>query len=354
MPPVGQNRICGNGPAKAFSALTPPTTSAGKRLAWVIPRSISATTSEAVAVPGRKGTSTACRPSSRVGVAPGETRKRAPAPSASAIWAVVVTVPAPTTAPSTSSAIRSIAASAASVRSVTSIAGRPPRTSASASGTASWTSSTTTTGITGASATISSMPMLTVPPPGCPKANGWSSGGRSPGASRVHPRALVLGEHRRALVRAADAAPERREQLAAGAVGGVLGDPGLAVVQVDVDLQAAALGVDAHDVPVTQARQRAGGARLGGAVQGGRPLAGRATHAAVGDERHAMSAVHQQAQRRRQLVQLGHPVRPRALVAHDRDDVAVEVAALERRQEVALVVEDARGRGHDAVLGRHG
>ena len=67
MPPVGQKRSCGNGPAKAFSAFTPPTTSAGKSLAWVIPRSISATRSEAVAVPGRKGTSAACRPSSSVG-----------------------------------------------------------------------------------------------------------------------------------------------------------------------------------------------------------------------------------------------------------------------------------------------
>ena len=84
MPPVGQNRICGNGPANAFSALTPPTTSAGNSFAWVIPRSSSATMSDAVAVPGRNGTPLACSASSSVGVAPGETRNRAPAPSASA------------------------------------------------------------------------------------------------------------------------------------------------------------------------------------------------------------------------------------------------------------------------------
>ena len=49
IPPVGQKRICGNGPANAFSALMPPTTSAGNSFAWVIPRSSSATISDAVA-----------------------------------------------------------------------------------------------------------------------------------------------------------------------------------------------------------------------------------------------------------------------------------------------------------------
>ena len=78
IPPVGQKRICGNGPANAFSAATPPTTSAGNSFAWVMPRSSSATMSDAVAVPGRNGTPLAWRPSSSVGVAPGETRKRAP------------------------------------------------------------------------------------------------------------------------------------------------------------------------------------------------------------------------------------------------------------------------------------
>ena len=55
--------------------------------------------SDAVAVPGRNGTPLACRRSSSVGVAPGETRKRAPMSSASATWRGVVIVPAPTTAP---------------------------------------------------------------------------------------------------------------------------------------------------------------------------------------------------------------------------------------------------------------
>ena len=123
-------------------------------------------------------------------------------------------------------------------------------------------------------------------------------------------------------------------------------------MQVDVDLEPAGLGVHAHDVAVAQARQRTAGGGLGRAVQRGRDLARGAAHAAVGDERDAVAAVHQHAQRGRELVQLGHAVRARALVADDRDEVAVELAAVERGEEVALVVEDARGRGHDAVLGR--
>ena len=64
---------------------------------------------------------------------------------------------------------------------------------------------------------------------------------------------LRAGEHRRALVGAADAVAEGGEQLAAGAVRRVVGDPGLAVVQVDVDLEPAGLGVHAHDVAVAHA-----------------------------------------------------------------------------------------------------
>ena len=109
----------------------------------------------------------------------------------------------------------------------------------------------------------------------------------------------------------------------------------LALAEVDVDLEPAALGVDAHDVAVAQARQRPAGGRLGRAVDRRRDLARGAAHAAVGDERDAVAAVLQHAQRGRELVQLGHPVGARALVADDRDDVAVELAALEGGEEVA-------------------
>ena len=79
MPPVGQKRICGNGPGERLQRLDAADASAGKSFACVIPRSSSATMSDAVAVPGRNGTPLACSASSSVGVAPGETRKRAPA-----------------------------------------------------------------------------------------------------------------------------------------------------------------------------------------------------------------------------------------------------------------------------------
>jgi hypothetical protein len=42
------------------------------------------------------------------------------------------------------------------------------------------------------------------------------------------------------------------------------------------------------------------------------------------------------------------------LLPHHGHVVVVEVAAVERLQEVRLVVKDARRRGYDAVLGRHG
>ena len=82
-------------------------------------------------------------------MAPGETAKRAPACSAAAKSAGVITVPAPTCAPSTSAAIARIASSATGVRSVTSIARTPPATSARAIGTASASRSITTTATTG-------------------------------------------------------------------------------------------------------------------------------------------------------------------------------------------------------------
>jgi hypothetical protein len=137
-------------------------------------------------------------------------------------------------------------------------------------------------------------------------------------------------------------------------VGGVLGDPRLALAEIDVDVQAAGLGVQAHDVAVAQASQRAARGGLRRAVDRRGDLARRARHAAVGDERDAEPAVHQHAERRGELVQLRHPVRARTLVADHGDVVKVEVTAIERGEEVQLVVEDARGRGHDAMLGGDG
>ena len=56
MPPVGQKRTCGNGPAKACSIATPPAGTAGKNLKVSSPASSPAITSDAVCTPGSSGT----------------------------------------------------------------------------------------------------------------------------------------------------------------------------------------------------------------------------------------------------------------------------------------------------------
>ena len=66
-----------------------------------------------------------------------------------------------------------------------------------------------------------------------------------------------------------------------------------------------------------------------------------------------MTALLQHAQRRRELVQLGHAVRLRPLETHHHDHVAIELAAIERRLHLRLVGEHARGRFHDPAIFRH-
>src|ERR1700712_1937536 len=51
MPPVGQNRTSGNGPAKARSALMPPDCSAGKNFVRLNPYARASINSDAVAMP---------------------------------------------------------------------------------------------------------------------------------------------------------------------------------------------------------------------------------------------------------------------------------------------------------------
>ena len=134
-------------------------------------------------------------------VAPGETANCAPAATASSNCAGVRTVPAPTNASGTSSAMARIACSPAPVRKVTSIAGSPPPTSARASGTASFTGRSITTGMTGARRRI---------------------------VCEVH--ALASQENARAGIGRADGVAEGGEQFAADAAmrGGEVGRGGLA------------------------------------------------------------------------------------------------------------------------------
>src|ERR1700676_1493230 len=98
IPPVGQKRARGNGPARARSALSPPDCSAGKNLTRSNPRASACISSEAVAMPGMNGRSLAAAASSSSGVAPGLTAKRAPSALVRARSSKFNTVPMPTMA----------------------------------------------------------------------------------------------------------------------------------------------------------------------------------------------------------------------------------------------------------------
>src|SRR5258707_9063161 len=55
IPPVGQNRASGKGPANARSALMPPACSAGKNLTRPKPLATACINSDAAAIPGANG-----------------------------------------------------------------------------------------------------------------------------------------------------------------------------------------------------------------------------------------------------------------------------------------------------------
>ena len=118
----------------------------------------------------------------------------------------------------------------------------------------------------------------------------------------------------------------------------------------DVDGQRSGVGVEGDDVAVAHARQRSAGGRLGGEMDCGRDLSGRAGHAAVGDQRHPVAAVLQHAQSRGELVQFGHAEALRPLVTQHRDEIAVQRAGFECVQELLLAVEHHGRRGDRPVL----
>src|SRR4051794_221629 len=268
-------------------------------------------------------------------VVPGETRNCAPAARASFAWCGATTVPAPTRISGTSAAIRSIASNATGVRSVSSMTGTPPSTKAFATGTACSTSCTTTTGMTGTRSSNDSLMVLVL-------------------SSRSGDR-----EDAGALVGRSDGCPEAAEQLPAGADPRVLvgGADGLALVELGlghVHFEHAGVGVEREQVAVAYLRQPAAHRGLGGEVDRRRDLAGGARHPPVGDQRDAVAAVLEHAERGRQLVQLRHPVGGRALEAEHGDHVPVELALGECLQEVRLVVEHPRGCLDLTVLRLHG
>ena len=84
-----------------------------------------------------------------------------------------------------------------------------------------------------------------------------------------------------------------------------------------------------------------------------RHFSGCARHAPVRDQRDAMPAILQHAQRRRELVQFRHAVRARTLEAHHGDEIAIEFAAFEGRLHIVLIVEHDGRRFDDEPIVRH-
>ena len=97
---------------------------------------------------------------------------------------------------------------------------------------------------------------------------------------------------------------------------------------VDQRAQLAAIGAETDDIPVAELGERPTAQRLGGDMDRGGDLARRPRHPPVGDQGYLEAPILQHAERRRELVQLRHPIRPRALEAHHHDNVAIEFASL--------------------------
>ena len=230
----------------------------------------------------------------------------------------------------TSAAIRSMASSAAGVRSVSSITGSPPSTSARAIGTASAASCTTTTGMTGtmSSNDVGSLMMAllkTVAPSSAGPtaarmlANKFTSGadpfvgsavpGRSGCGWRTPRRRCARSGFRR----------RRRGEMTSPSATRASGPPAAAS---GVRWIAAGTFPDAPDI---------------------RPSVTSATLCprSCSTPRAGVS-----------LCSSGMPRPLRALVAHDRDEIAVQRTGLEGVKKLLLAVEHDRGRGHDAVFGR--
>src|SRR5215469_18164135 len=98
MPPVGMNftPVWPNGPASAFSALTPPNVSDGKNFKCFQPSCSAHMISDGVMTPGNNGRSVVCAAADTDSLKPGETPNCAPASTACLTLSAVNNVPAPT------------------------------------------------------------------------------------------------------------------------------------------------------------------------------------------------------------------------------------------------------------------
>ena len=228
--------------------------------------------------------------------------------------------------------------SAAGVRSVTSSAGKPPATSASARGRARTASSSTSTGMTGARPARSRV------------ARDWSAGVMGILGARTTVQTTVAAPVSALETPARNGAKSSRPRpkaLASGvegrgvAVGHALGQ----------DVQGPGLGVVADHVAVAQLGDQPAGGPLGGDMDRRRHLARCARHAPIGHQRDLVTPALHHRERRRQGMELGHPVGLGALESDDHDHVAIQLAGLEGRLHAVLVGEDARGRLDHAVFG---
>ena len=115
-------------------------------------------------------------------------------------------------------------------------------------------------------------------------------------------------------------------------------------------LQHALLRIQQDHVAGADPAQRPAGQHFRRHMDGGRHLARRARHAAVGHQRDMAAGVLQYAQRWRQRMQFRHAIGARSLEAHHGDEVTVELSFAEVMQERFLRVEHDGGRLDHPVL----
>ena len=122
---------------------------------------------------------------------------------------------------------------------------------------------------------------------------------------------------------------------------------------VNQGVERAGHGIQAHQIACTQLAQRAPGQGFRADVDGSRNFAGRPAHASIGKQRHLEATPLQHAQRRRELVQLGHAVGARTLKAHDRHEVTFQRALVEGCKQFLLGLENQRRRLGDVSVCGH-
>jgi hypothetical protein len=119
------------------------------------------------------------------------------------------------------------------------------------------------------------------------------------------------------------------------------------------DLHHAALGIDADQVAVLDKSDGTAIERFGHDMNSGRDFSRGTRHAPIGEQRHALAAILQEAEKRTELVKLGHAIGPGTLISDDGNEIAGEPAGLEGGLELRLIAE-THGRSFDnGAIGGH-